>query len=40
MTKKEWMQMILGLSSIVAVCTGYIYLLMLAVRWAYRFITG
>jgi len=40
MTKKEWGQMLLGWSVIVAMATGYIYILMLVARWVYRFITG
>lgn len=40
MTKKEWMQMILGWSVMIAMATGYIYIIMLVLRWAYRFITG
>jgi len=40
MTKKQWGQMLLGWSVIVAASTVYIYILMLVVRWVYRFITG
>jgi hypothetical protein len=40
MTRKEWVQMLLGLSVMIAASIGYIYMLMLVIRWAYRFITG